>query len=187
MQYIQERRKRLSRHLANLSFIHQRFIKRLGRILLLHLIVISITPRRLLPIPCLLLRHFPRNVEPHLHQLVPRRRRLPPPILRMPGLFTVPIRTIRLRLRIQIELHGDLVLARLIRIRDLRVRDLKSRSILHVESQLRAPELRLPPVPPPKRMLLVLDCSPVPEFKRLDRSIEVLPIHVSHHLISPSL
>ena len=98
----------------------------------------------------------------------------------MPGLLT--IHPICLRLPFQIELNCNLVLARLVRVRDLRVRNLKSRSILHIERKLSSAKLRLSPVPPPKRMLLVLDCDAIPDLESLARAIEVLPNICQFHV-----
>ena len=98
----------------------------------------------------------------------------------MPGLLA--IRTIRLRLPFQIELNRNLILARLVRVCYLRVRNFKSRPILHIECKLCPPELRLSPVPPPKRMLLVLDCNAIPDLESLARAIEILPNLCQPHL-----
>jgi hypothetical protein len=99
----------------------------------------------------------------------------------MPGLLA--IRTISLRLPLQVELNRNLILARLVRVRYLRVRNLKSRPILHIECKLCPPELCLSPVPPSKRMLFVLDRNAIPDLESLARAIEVLPnLSVPYHL-----
>ena len=86
MQYIQERSKSITRNVSNLRLVYQCLIEQGRSILLLSIRRLTLLLRTL---SLFLLRHHPRNVEPHLHQLILRSSRLAPSTSRTPK---VPVR-----------------------------------------------------------------------------------------------
>lgn len=167
MQNIQEGRKSISRHVSNLSLVHESLVEEVGRILLLDLFLVLL----LVALTLLLLHSRTRNVEAHLHQLIGTRSSLAAAVLGASSGLSVG--TIRLVCGKR-KLNRHLILACEVGVGDLGVGDFESGSVLDAERKLGLGELGLTPVPSADGVFAGLDVDAVPDFESLAQSLKVL-------------
>ena len=178
MQTIQKRRNRIAGHFADLRLVHERRVKQIGRVLLLHILAILTIHALLIPVLVLFplrRRRRSRDIKPHLHHLILRRARFP---ALTPRPSQHPIRSRLITIRRKRKLDRDLVFARQVRVRNLRVGNLESGLVLHVEGELGFAEVGLAPVPAAQRVLFQFEVDAVEEFEGFGDAVEVL---LEHH------
>lgn len=167
MQNIQEGRKCITRHVSNLSLVHQSLIEEVGRILLLHLFLVLL----LVALALLLLHGRTGNVEAHLHQLIGTSSSLAAAVLSAPGGLSVGAICLVCGKR---KLNCHLILACEVGVGDLGVGDFERGSVLDTEGKLGLGELGLTPVPSADGVFAGFDVNAVPDFESLAQSLKVL-------------
>lgn len=167
MKNIQEGRKRIARHVSNLSLVHEGLIEEVRRILLLHLFLVLL----LVAFGLLLLHSRSGDVEAHLNQLIGARSSLSATVLRTSSrLYVGAVRLVCGKRKF----NCHFILAREVGVGDLGVRDFKSGSVLDTEGKLGLGELSLAPVPSADGVFAGLDVDAVPDLESLAQSLEVL-------------
>lgn len=134
MKNIQESRKGISSHIADLGLIHERFVEESSCILrfcllllLLFFIFLFTLLLFALLLDALLRSHCcARDVEPHLNQLIWAGGGLPPPVTRATGRLAIGFVCL---VTTEAEFNGDLVLSRKVGIGDLGVGDFERRPV----------------------------------------------------------
>lgn len=167
MQNLEEGGDSIASHLSNLGLLNEGLVEERRRILLL----LASTTIAVAVFPAVLDGRHARDVEAHLHELIPSSTCLLalPPCAAQVAVGAGVAAVLRQR-----HLYSNLVPTRQVRVPNLRVRQLKGGLVLHAEGELVLLEVGLSPVPAPQGVLLALESDAVPVLEEAADAVVVV-------------